>query len=754
MSDEQRLLVSLEARLTKYERDMARAKSVTSSSFQQMENRAKQSAAKIEKSFANTGAGIRNALSGIGSVFAGVVSAKAAQDMIDSSIKIQNQLKTTGLAGKDLTGVYDALFASAQKNATPLEALVTLYSRVSGAAKDLNANQADMLKFSDGVSLAMRVSGQSASESAGALLQLSQALGGGKIQAEEFNSLIDGARPLLQAVAAGMTEAGGSVSGLTRLVKDGKVSSEAFFRAFLAGMPTLKSQVANSETTISSSFVRLQNVLIDAAGKFNTSAEAARQFSGIVDTVAAEISSVNFDSLIKQIEAVTTAVNNSIATLNAWASKIGSISGLGSLGKGIMSLVPGDTVKVGGMYSQDAVQSRIDDAFGTNSSGTAAQKRQTAIDAIIKDSSLTGALTAEKIRASVAPKQAPLELTVKPKAAAEVVKPITLADYAVPANGGKGSRSGGGGKSRDGFASELQQLQARTSALQAATSAQAALNPLVEDYGQAVATAEAKQQLMNAAQKANKAVTPEMASQIDAAAKAYGNASAAAKELQEKQDEVKRSAEEAIGTARDVTKGLITDLASGKSGAEALSNALAKIGDAILNNVLDKIFTLKNFGGLFGFGGGGQAALAAGGSIVGLFDKGGYTGDGGKYEPAGVVHKGEYVMSKKATSRIGIGNLEAMHQGALKGFASGGFVGSAPSIRKPDLKSANSNASPSQQISISAPITVNGSAGTPEQNADLAAKMSKQMEVTMRTAVADELRRQSRPGNYLSSRNR
>ena len=42
---------------------------------------------------------------------------------------------------------------------------------------------------------------------------------------------------------------------------------------------------------------------------------------------------------------------------------------------------------------------------------------------------------------------------------------------------------------------------------------------------------------------------------------------------------------------------------------------------------------------------------------------GGYTGDGGKYEPAGIVHKGEYVFSQEDVNRIGLSNLEAMHNG-------------------------------------------------------------------------------------------
>lgn len=50
---------------------------------------------------------------------------------------------------------------------------------------------------------------------------------------------------------------------------------------------------------------------------------------------------------------------------------------------------------------------------------------------------------------------------------------------------------------------------------------------------------------------------------------------------------------------------------------------------------------------------------------------GGYTGDGGKYDQAGVVHRGEFVMTKEATQRIGVGNLYAM----MRGYAEGGLVG-------------------------------------------------------------------------------
>ncbi|HEJ9630013.1 TPA: phage tail tape measure protein [Proteus mirabilis] len=75
-------------------------------------------------------------------------------------------------------------------------------------------------------------------------------------------------------------------------------------------------------------------------------------------------------------------------------------------------------------------------------------------------------------------------------------------------------------------------------------------------------------------------------------------------------------------------------------------------------------------------------AIEAGGQAMG-FDMGwmskghaygGYTGHGGKFEPKGIVHGGEFVFTKEATAKLGVGNLyRLMH--AAQGYASGGFVG-------------------------------------------------------------------------------
>ena len=65
------------------------------------------------------------------------------------------------------------------------------------------------------------------------------------------------------------------------------------------------------------------------------------------------------------------------------------------------------------------------------------------------------------------------------------------------------------------------------------------------------------------------------------------------------------------------------------------------------------------------------------------------------------------------------------------------------------LRAAAEASAPS--VCINAPVTVNASGGTPEHNADLAKKISREMETTMRTVVIDEM---LRPGNMMNTRSR
>ncbi|HHF3391619.1 TPA: tape measure protein [Haemophilus influenzae] len=112
------------------------------------------------------------------------------------------------------------------------------------------------------------------------------------------------------------------------------------------------------------------------------------------------------------------------------------------------------------------------------------------------------------------------------------------------------------------------------------------------------------------------------------------------------------------------------------SKAFAIAEATVKLSQAVSQALADPTaFTpAQKFANM-------AAVAAAGANVISQitsvgFATGGYTGDGGKYTPAGIVHKGEYVITKEATARLGRGFLDHLNYGSVRrGFANGGGVG-------------------------------------------------------------------------------
>lgn len=263
-----------------------------------------------------------------------------------------------------------------------------------------------------------------------------------------------------------------------------------------------------------------------------------------------------------------------------------------------------------------------------------------------------------------------------------------------------------------------------------------------------------EQEMLNEAQRAGIALTPQMRQEIANYAQGMAAAEASVDGLRLKQEQAQETARFFGQSMTDALTGILTGTMTAEQALQQLLQTLVK---ATLQAELMGEGPLAD---LFGMGGGQKEGGIGFGGLFGSllgglfgFAEGGFTGRGGKYEPAGVVHRGEFVMSKEATRRIGVANLDAMHRGALKGYAAGGFVGAAPALRTADLKPANENAA-SSPININTTVTVNASGGDPAQNTDLAAKVGKQVEQQLKGMVAEQIRLQARPGNMLNTRSR
>lgn len=93
---------------------------------------------------------------------------------------------------------------------------------------------------------------------------------------------------------------------------------------------------------------------------------------------------------------------------------------------------------------------------------------------------------------------------------------------------------------------------------------------------------------------------------------------------------------------------------------------------------------------------------------------GGYTGDGGKYDPAGIVHRGEWVVPQEVVKKPGMLNFLS-HLTYGRGYADGGLVGST--VRRPSTGSGTTSTGNSGlNISVNIPLHIIHQDNTKEQS--------------------------------------
>ena len=150
-----------------------------------------------------------------------------------------------------------------------------------------------------------------------------------------------------------------------------------------------------------------------------------------------------------------------------------------------------------------------------------------------------------------------------------------------------------------------------------------------------------------------------------------------------------RTNEALRGISSVASQQLTTGLADILDGTKSVSDGFRDMSKAIVRALEEALIKMlivqtimRSMQSLFGFSGGGYVGqtgtINVGSYAMPQFDSGGYTGNGGKYQPAGIVHAGEYVFDAASTARIGVSNLDAIRS-VVRGYDAGGYV-SAPAL--------------------------------------------------------------------------
>ena len=623
-------------------------------------------------------------MASLGRTMAGVLSVAVVsawirnyKSLADAATQMGNSLRVAGLEGEELTRVYGRLMQSAQRNSAPIGSLVSLYSKLALTQSELGVSADELIHFTDGVAVALRVAGTDATAASGSLLQLSQALGSGIVRAEEFNSILEGTPTIAQAVARGLKEAGGSVATLRRLVADGQVSSTAFFRAFEAGSDVLRDQAETARTTVSQAFTQLGNSLVTMAGDFDEASGASAKLAGAIRRVADVVGEFDAKSFVTDVQAIAQAFRDAEAAVAGWLTELGNAQVFADLLEKM-----GITDETGLVINPEIEEAeRKIETLERLAEGLQAQiERDTAFG--LDTSAAVANLQA--VRAELAAVRA--EAAALPRYDAEfnnqtTGKPFDIADYVPPPGVGKPAapkvvsivdhpatapsaaraarrRSGGGGGGSaaaerpffEDVQRDLLNLEREITLIGKSTAE--------------VAKARAEWAMLDEAKKRGIAVSDEMRGKIEAEAQKLGELTQQQQHLQAVSDSVRSSLQNAFDGVFDDPK-------------EALKDLAKQLAMLAMKMQLMNMF---------------PATFGSGGTIPLLYANGGYTGAGGKYDPAGIVHRGEYVMDAETVRKAGGPAMFDALRANLRGYAGGGYVAPAmPSI--PALSRAGSGSS-------------------------------------------------------------
>ena len=154
---------------------------------------------------------------GLTTGLAGIVS------LSDEYAKYTAQLRLATISQREYNAAYDDVKRIANAAQQSLAGTGTLYARIANGTRELGVTQKQVAEITETVNLALLVSGATATESASAQLQLSQAFASGTLRGEEFNAVNEAAPRLMKALADGM---GRPIGALKQMAGEGQITSK------------------------------------------------------------------------------------------------------------------------------------------------------------------------------------------------------------------------------------------------------------------------------------------------------------------------------------------------------------------------------------------------------------------------------------------------------------------------------------------------------------------------------------------------
>lgn len=225
------------------------------SGFEAVGNQAQQAADKVRAEVDKIGSG----LSGLTGLLAGLASVGFAKSMLDTADAVQSinsQIRQVVSSETEYLAVQRQLLDTANHTRASLESTASLYVSTSRALKDYGYTQQEILKFTEATNNAMTIGGVGAQQQAAALMQLSQALGSGVLQGDEFKSIAEAAPILLDTIAEYM---GKSRAEIKKLGSEGQLTADVIFKAISGASEKFGEQAAKMPMTMGQALTAFSN---------------------------------------------------------------------------------------------------------------------------------------------------------------------------------------------------------------------------------------------------------------------------------------------------------------------------------------------------------------------------------------------------------------------------------------------------------------------------------------------------------------
>ncbi|WP_372396901.1 tape measure protein [Azospirillum sp. HJ39] len=228
----------------------------------------------------------------VAGVVAGIGLAQGAGEAIraaDAWSLAASKIALYAGAGDKAAAVQEQLFQAAQRARSALEPTVGLYTSLADAALTMGKSQGEVIRLTETISKTFRISGTEAGTAAGALVQLSQAMGSGVLRGDEFNSVMEASPRLAKALADGL---GVPRAALKSLAEQGALTADKVVTALLRQSTAIDGEFGRIATSVSDSLTVLANAAQRQIGQLNqatgTTAALSRGLLAVAD---------NFDTL-------------------------------------------------------------------------------------------------------------------------------------------------------------------------------------------------------------------------------------------------------------------------------------------------------------------------------------------------------------------------------------------------------------------------------------------------------------------------